>query len=70
MEHRQTCACTDRRWGFICRIEAIAASVNDTEVFQAILDETNTAKDVYADRGYAKYAGETDLYVQGYRAHI
>ncbi|WP_412731018.1 transposase [Dyella aluminiiresistens] len=63
-------ASTDRRWGFIRRIEVTATSVNDTEVFEAILDETNTAKDVYADRGYAKHAQETELYVQGYRAHI
>jgi len=63
-------ASTDRRWGFIRRIEVTAASVNDTEVFEAILDDTNTAKDVYADRGYAKHARQTALYVQGYRAHI
>ena len=44
--------------------------MNDTEVFEAILGETNTAKDVYADRGYAKHVRETELYVQGYRAHI
>ena len=63
-------ASTDRRWGFIRRIEVTAASVNDTEVFEAILDDTNTAKDVYADRGYAKHARETALHVQGYRSHI
>lgn len=63
-------ASTDRRWGFMSRIEVTAASVNDTEVFEATLDETNTAKDVDADRGYAKHARETELYVQGYRAHV
>lgn len=35
-----------------------------------ILDETNTRKDVYVDRGYAKHARESDLYVRGYRARI
>jgi IS5 family transposase len=61
---------TDRRWGFIRRMEVTPASVNDTEVFESILDKTNTCKDVYADRGYAKHARETELYVQGYRARI
>lgn len=61
---------TDRRWGFIRRIEVTTASVNDTAVFEAILDDTNTGKDVYADRGYAKHARETELHVRGYRAHI
>lgn len=61
---------TDRRWGFIRRAEVTAASVNDTEVFESILDQTNTRKDVYADRGYAKHARETELHVKGYRAQI
>lgn len=61
---------TDRRWGFIRHAEVTTASVNDTEVFETLLDETNTGKDVYADRGYAKHARESDLYVSGYRAHI
>lgn len=63
-------ASTDWRRGFIRRIEVTAASVNDPEVFEAILDETNTGKAVYADRGYAKHARETELPVQGYRANI
>ena len=63
-------ASTDRCWGFIRRIEVTTASVNDTEVFEAILDDTNTGKDVYADRGYAKHARETELHVRGYRARI
>ncbi|TAN16426.1 MAG: IS4/IS5 family transposase [Rhodanobacter sp.] len=61
---------TDRRWGFIRKVDVTSASVNDTEVFESILDEANTHKDVYADRGYAKHARETELYVQGYRANI
>jgi IS5 family transposase len=61
---------TDRRWGFIRRLEVTTASVNDTKVFESILDETNTNKAVYADRGYAKHERETELHVNGYRAHI
>ncbi len=61
---------TDRRWGFIRRIEVTAASANDTTVFEVILDETNTSRDVYADRGYAKAAREVELRACGYRDHI
>lgn len=61
---------TDRRRGFIREFEVTTASVNDTEVFESILDETNTCKDVYADRGYAKRAREIDLRAQGYHPQI
>lgn len=59
-----------RRWGFIRRLNVTSVSVNDTTVFEAILDETNTSKAVYADRGYAKRSRETDLHMAGYRPHI
>lgn len=61
---------TDRRWGFIRRIDVTPASVNDTQVFESILDESNTNRAVYADRGYAKQAREAELHVNGYRASI
>lgn len=61
---------TDRRWGFIRNTEVTTASVNDTTVFESILDASNTSKDVYADRGYAKRARETELRANGYRDHI
>lgn len=61
---------TDRRWGFIRRIEVTPASVNDTTVFESILDETNTSRNVYADRGYAKAARETALREAGYRDRL
>lgn len=61
---------TDRRWGFIRRAEVSVASVNDTTVFESLLDDTNTNRSVYADRGYAKHARETALHGHGYRAHI
>jgi IS5 family transposase len=61
---------SDRRWGFIRSAEVTVASVNDTRVFEALLDPTNTSRDVYADRGYAKRAREVELKSQGYRAQI
>ncbi|HUD43194.1 MAG TPA: transposase [Dokdonella sp.] len=57
----------DRRRGFIRRLEVTPASVNDTMMFEAIVDETNTSRDVYADRGYAKGACEFALREQGAR---
>ncbi len=61
---------TDRRWGFIRHMAVTTASVNDTTVFETILDETNTSRNVYADRGYAKAAREEALRDAGYRDHI
>jgi IS5 family transposase len=61
---------TDRRWGFIRRLEVTPDSVSDTRVFETIVDETNTSRDVYADRGYAKAAREVALREQGYRDRI
>lgn len=61
---------TDRRWGFIRVHEVSTASVTDTEVFESILDASNTRKDVYADRGYAKASREVGLRAMGYRDHI
>jgi len=61
---------TDRRWGFIRRIEVTTASANDTTVFESILDATNTNRAVYADRGYAKAAREQALGEAGYRDRI
>jgi len=60
---------TDRRWGFIRRAEVTAASVIDTTMFEAVLDQ-NTNRNVYADRGYTKRARELALKQQGYRVHI
>ena len=61
---------TDRRWGFIRRMEVTTASANDTTVFETILDEMNTNRTVYADRGYTKAARERSLREAGYRDRI
>lgn len=60
---------TDRRWGFIRRAEVTTASVIDTTMFEAVLDQ-NTSRDVYADRGYTKRTREVALKAQGYRVQI
>jgi len=61
---------TDRRWSFIRRMDVTAASVNDTTVFETLLDETNTNRAVYADRGYTKAAREQSLREAGYVDHV
>ena len=49
---------SDRRWGFIRESKVTPASVNDTLVFEDILDPGNTCSKIYADRGYAKKPGK------------
>lgn len=61
---------TDRRWGFIRTHEVTTASVADSLRFEAILDPSTTGNVVYADRGYAKRARETELRAQGCRERI
>jgi IS5 family transposase len=61
---------SDRRWGFIRSAEVTAASVHDSEKFETVLDPSNTCRDVYADRGYAKGQREQQLKQDGYRAQI
>lgn len=46
------------------------AAVHDSKVFEDILDEKNTSKDVYADSAYRSQEKEENLKKQGYRAHL
>ncbi|PPT92073.1 hypothetical protein XthCFBP4691_05235 [Xanthomonas theicola] len=52
------------------RTEAMPASVHDTTVFDAILDETHTRQDVRADRGEVKAARALALREQDDRDRI
>lgn len=61
---------TDRRWGFIRRAEVTPASVNDSIMFEQVLDPANIAREVYADRGYRKRSRDRELKAQGYRPRI
>ena len=51
---------TDRRWGFIRKMQVTSAQVSDSTVFESIPDNTNTSRAVYADRGLSQ-AGTRDL---------
>lgn len=46
------------------------AAVADTTVFESLLDQTNTSRDVYADRGYPTTEREAKLKQAGWRVHI
>ena len=60
----------DRRYKLIRKIETDTARVHDGKHFEAVLDQTNTSSDVYADRGYPSQARESDLKASGYRPQI
>lgn len=61
---------TDRRWGFIRKAQVTPANVHDSAMFERVLDPANTARQVYADRGYGKRDREHALKAQGYRPRI
>jgi len=57
----------DRRLKLIRRIETDTVPVHDGQHFEAVLHQTNTSADVYADRAYPSQARESDLKASGYR---
>ena len=46
------------------------ASVHDSQVFEELLDSTNTSKDVWADSAYRSKEQEARLKQKGYRSHV
>ena len=60
----------DVKHKFVRDYEVTDASVHDSNVFEAILDENNTSKDVYADSAYRSQEKEENLKKQRYRAHL
>lgn len=46
------------------------ASVHDSNVFESILDETNTSRDVYADSAYRSEEREKAMVENGFRPHL
>lgn len=61
---------TDKAHKFVRRYEVTAASVHDSNAFDAVFDASNTAKDVWADGAYRSKEREDNLKAQGYRSHI
>ncbi|SMF23585.1 Transposase and inactivated derivatives, IS5 family [Pseudogulbenkiania subflava DSM 22618] len=63
-------ASTDKRYKLIRRIVVATASEHDTLHFEAVLDPGNTARDVWADKGYVGQQREARLTGQSWRLHI
>lgn len=55
---------------FIIDYAVTDASVHDSRVFVALLDGTNTSRDVWADSAYRSEKNCADLSQHGYREHI
>jgi IS5 family transposase len=60
----------DKRYKVIRQIKTDTASVHDSQHFDTVLDQGNTSRDVYADKGYPSQERETQLKASGYRNHI
>jgi len=50
--------------------EVTPASVHDSNVFEELLDENNSSKDVWADPAYGSEEKRETLKEDGYRSHI
>jgi hypothetical protein len=60
----------DKRYKLLRKMAVTHAAVADTTVFEALLDRTNTSRDLYADRGYPTAEREATLKQAGWRVHI
>jgi IS5 family transposase len=63
-------ASVDKRCRLIHRIAVTHAAVANTNVFEELLDPSNTSRAVYADRGYPSIEREARLKQAGWRVHI
>lgn len=60
----------DKQHKFIRKIVTDTASTHDSQHFEAVMDLSNTSRDVYADRGYPSEDRESWLRANGYRNRI
>lgn len=60
----------DRENKLVRHFEVTDAAVHDSQVFDTLLDETNTSADVWADSAYRSAKQEAELKERGYRSHI
>lgn len=60
----------DKEHKFIRKIVTDTASTHDSQHFEALLDERNPGRDVYADAGYISASREAWLKEHGYRSRI
>ena len=62
--------CIDVKNKFIRSYEITDASVHDSHVFEQLLDDTNSSRDVYADAAYRSKNSVERLKQKGYREHL
>lgn len=60
----------DREHKLVRHFEVTHAAVHDSQVFDVLLDTSNTSADLWADSAYRSEEREADLKAQGYRSHI
>lgn len=60
----------DRRHKLIRRYDVTDAAVRDSQVLEAVLDDTNTAKDVWADSAYRSAETEETLAERGLKSRV
>jgi IS5 family transposase len=60
----------DKRYKLIRKLKVTTASEHDTLHLEDVLDEHNTSKNLYGDKGYIDKEREMRLKAQGYRVHI
>ena len=60
----------DVKYKIIRDYKVTDASVHDSNVFEEILDENNTSRDVYADSAYRSAESEANLKDGRFRAHL
>lgn len=60
----------DNKYKLIRHFEVTSAAVHDSQMFEFMIDESNTAKDIWADSAYRSRSTEAWLKEDGYRSHI
>jgi IS5 family transposase len=60
----------DKRYKLIRKLKVSTASEHDTLHLQGVLDDGNTSRDLYADKGYVDAEREKRLHEAGLRTHI
>ncbi len=60
----------DNKYKFIRHFEVTSASVHDSQMFDYLIDDTNTSWDIWADSAYRSLETEGWLKDEGYRSHI
>lgn len=60
----------DRKHKLVRHFEVTDAATHDSQVFDVLLDDTNTSADLWADSAYRSSEREADLRASGHRSHI